>query len=286
MTKVALFFKRWKNYSRHKKLNDDWSLATSLKDITEFGEDEMDDNAPETDIFQVKYLGSTSTTLPKSDEATAEAIKSIITTAKATNKKLPRVNMSVCPNGIECFDKVTGETVLKVSIYKISYCSADAVHSNVFAFVAGTKDDLTDNEPDTLCCHAFICQKRKIAHKLTLTVARSFESAFKQWQESVQRNKYRSQLEQYKNSLNACDASKAVTVESTSSDPIESSDNLKQLLIDFNSEFENSKIDHRELLQNTWVSFDDEPQLNETNNIMPVYVFENNMWERKLICSS
>lgn len=197
--------------------------------------------------------------------------------------------MSVCPNGIECFDKATGETILKVSIYKISYCSADAVHSNVFAFVAGTKDDLVDNEPDTLCCHAFICQKRKVAHKLTLTVARSFESAFKQWQESVQRNKYRNQFEQYKNSLNTCDDEKKMkngeTMDSTSSDSDASSDNLKQLLIDFNSELD-GKIDHRNLLQNTWVSFDDEPQLNEPNNMMPAYVFENNMWERNLICSS
>lgn len=74
-------------------MNDDWSLATSLKDFTEFGEDESDDNGPETDIFQVKYLGSTSTTLPKSDEATAEAIKSIITTAKG-NVSLP-FNLSI-----------------------------------------------------------------------------------------------------------------------------------------------------------------------------------------------
>lgn len=195
--------------------------------------------------------------------------------------------MSVCPNGIECFDKVTGETILKVSIYKISYCSADAVNSNVFAFVAGTKDDLGENEPDSLCCHAFICEKRKIAHKLTLTVARNFESAFKQWQESIQRNKYRGQLEeQYKNSLNACDEMKGTGKEEpTSSESINSSDNLKQLLIDFSTELD-SKIDHSKLLQNTWVSFDDEAQIDDTNNVNPAFMFENNMWERNLICTS
>lgn len=202
--------------------------------------------------------------------------------------------MSVCPKGIESFDAITGETILKVSIYKISYCSADAAHNNVFAFVAGTKDDIGDEEPDALSCHAFICQKRKVAHKLTLTVAKSFERAFKQWQDTVQTKKLhktnkiaqikatkiaqcmRAEVEVYPDQMDA----------STSNDESNgsSSEDIRNLLIDFGSELD-SMVDRRQLLQNNWVSFDDEPQICE-NGSMPGRVYENNMWEKSLICSS
>lgn len=64
------------------ELNDDWSLATSLKDFSENAEDEMDEDSPEFDIFQVKYLGCTPVDLPRSEEATAEAVRKIIASAK------------------------------------------------------------------------------------------------------------------------------------------------------------------------------------------------------------
>lgn len=194
--------------------------------------------------------------------------------------------MSVCPKGIECFDAITGETILKVSIYKISYCSADATHHNVFAFVAGSKDELAPSEPDTLSCHAFVCQKRKIAHKLTLTVARNFECAFKQWQESLQRAKYQNRLEIKNNIQNTTihDVTHADITNECIAEMANTNDNLKILLIDFSSETE-THDDRRELLQNTWVSFDDEPKINESDNKLPAKIYENNMWERNLICS-
>lgn len=69
-------------------MNDDWSLATSLKDFSEYGEYEVDDDTSDFDIFPVKYLGCTLTELPRSEEATADAIKSIIATAKGNKIKL------------------------------------------------------------------------------------------------------------------------------------------------------------------------------------------------------
>lgn len=74
------------------ELNDDWSLATSLKDFSEYGENEMADDTSDFDIFPVKYLGCTQTELPRSEEATAVAIKSIIATAKGS-LKIHRVNI-------------------------------------------------------------------------------------------------------------------------------------------------------------------------------------------------
>lgn len=58
--------------------------------------------------------------------------------------------------------------------FRISYCSADATNSRVFAFIAS-------NSNETIECHAFLCTKRKVAHAVTLTVARAFSMAYEAW---------------------------------------------------------------------------------------------------------
>lgn len=58
---------------------------------------------------------------------------------------------------------------------RISYCSADATHDHVFAFIA-------TNMNETMECHAFLCPKRKMAQTVTLTVARAFNTAYEAWQ--------------------------------------------------------------------------------------------------------
>ena len=46
-------------------------------------------------------------------------------------------------------------TDMRLSISRISYCSADATYDRVFAFIATNKNE-------TLECHAFLCPKRKM----------------------------------------------------------------------------------------------------------------------------
>lgn len=58
---------------------------------------------------------------------------------------------------------------------RISYCSADATHDHVFAFIA-------TNLNETMECHAFLCPKRKMAQTVTLTVAQAFNTAYQVWQ--------------------------------------------------------------------------------------------------------
>ena len=188
------------------------------------------------------------------------------------------------------FDALTGETLLQVSIYKISYCSADAVNSNVFAFV-GT-DDLTKCKTDErLVCYAFLCQKRKIAQKLTLTVAHCFEQAYQLWQDTSQRNKIileRRQRESERQQQQKTNLPHSVAPPdfTTSNDDQQCNDtnDFRSLLIDFSSEItaEICSKDHREFLQTTWVSFDDNntdytgtghPQSNTTNS--------GTLWENK-----
>lgn len=57
-------------------------MATSLKDLSENNSDDLDENLQEPEAFAVKYLGSTIIESARSEEATAEAVKSIISTAK------------------------------------------------------------------------------------------------------------------------------------------------------------------------------------------------------------
>lgn len=62
------------------ELSEEWALATSLKDFSDNPDDALDEIDPET--FPVKYLGSTVIEAARSEEATAEAVKAVIATAK------------------------------------------------------------------------------------------------------------------------------------------------------------------------------------------------------------
>ncbi|KAJ6597364.1 Low density lipoprotein receptor adapter protein 1 [Pseudolycoriella hygida] len=269
LVKMA-FLKIWKNNAKHRKLSEEWALATSLKDLSENHYDLDDETEAET--FALKYLGNTVIESASSKEATADAVKSIISTAKATNRKLQRVNLSISPKGIEMLDSVTSETLMRVSIYKISYCSADAAHANVFAFVGSEDLDTRNSDKESLVCFAFLCPKRKVTHKVTLTVARSFEAAYQIWRESDERKKYKFAPSQNQNP----------SVEQETDDGEE----IRSLLIDFNSDIttEICGKDHRSLLQNTWVSFDDSDTTN--SHFSKSQLHDDALWERQMInCS-
>nr|XP_033202818.1 PTB domain-containing adapter protein ced-6-like isoform X4 [Bombus vancouverensis nearcticus] len=170
---------REKRFQKGKsELCEEWALANSRECVEGSGSagtthDESEDASEAR--FTLKYLGSTLVETPSSEEATAEAIKTVITMAKASGKKLQRVSLAVSLKGIRMTDLATEEDQLQVSIYRISYCSADAAHDHVFAFIA-------TNLNETMECHAFLCPKRKMAQTVTLTVAQAFNTAYEAWQ--------------------------------------------------------------------------------------------------------
>lgn len=210
----------------------------------------------------------------------------------ASNKKLQRLKLSICPRGIETFDAITGETLHRISIYKISYCSADAAHSNVFAFIAGTPassihDYVGTNDTDELTCYAFICAKRKIAHSLTITVAKNFERAYEVWKNTEQRSK-----NEHKCELGRLNGQTLQIKSNHHSDELNcnQNDGRKNLLIDFNSDgacdTQANTERQRQIFQTNWVSFDDEPLMNGNSNSnddddgdMQPKVFANNLWD-------
>ncbi|XP_054026998.1 low density lipoprotein receptor adapter protein 1 [Dryobates pubescens] len=147
---------------RHKKLPENWTdtRETLLEGM----------------LFSLKYMGMTLVEQPKGEELSAAAVKRIVATAKASGKKLQKVTLKVSPRGIVLNDSRTKELIENVSIYRISYCTADKNHDKVFAYIAQSQLS------EALECHAFLCAKRKMAQAVTLTVAQAFKVAFELWQ--------------------------------------------------------------------------------------------------------
>lgn len=83
----------------------------------------------------------------------------------------------VKPSGLKTQDVSSGETLQDVSIYRISYCSADATFDRVVAFIATNKNE-------TMECHAFLTSKKKMAQAAALTISQAFTIAFENWQKS------------------------------------------------------------------------------------------------------
>ncbi|NXK66473.1 ARH protein, partial [Sylvietta virens] len=147
---------------RHKKLPENWTdtRETLLEGM----------------LFSLKYLGMTLVEQPKGEELSAAAVKRIVATAKANGKKLQKVTLKVSPRGIVLRDSRSNELIENISIYRISYCTADKAHDKVFAYIAQNQLN------ESLECHAFLCSKRKMAQAVTLTVAQAFKIAFEFWQ--------------------------------------------------------------------------------------------------------
>ncbi|XP_036003494.1 low density lipoprotein receptor adapter protein 1-like [Fundulus heteroclitus] len=127
-------------------------------------------------VFNVKYLGMTLVGQPKGEDMASAAIRRIVATARASAKKFRKVTLTVSPKGIIISDTETADLIENVSIYRISYCTADKTQDKVFAYISQSQFN------ETLECHAFLCQKRKIAQAVTLTVAQAFKVALDLWE--------------------------------------------------------------------------------------------------------
>ncbi|XP_036301566.1 low density lipoprotein receptor adapter protein 1 isoform X1 [Pipistrellus kuhlii] len=166
----------WGGGGRHRKLPENWTdtRETLLEGM----------------LFTLKYLGMTLVEQPKGEEMSAAAVKRIVATAKASGKKLQKVTLKVSPRGIILTDGITNQLIENVSIYRISYCTADKMHGKVFAYIAQSQHN------ENLECHAFLCTKRKMAQAVTLTVAQAFKVAFEFWQVSKEEKEKREKASQ------------------------------------------------------------------------------------------
>ncbi|CAH0720441.1 unnamed protein product, partial [Brenthis ino] len=169
---TMLLRKMWKNHSKHKKLCEEWALAECE------GEGWWREAREGRGSCEVRYAGTAPVERAASAPATALAVRSALHTAKAMNKKLQRVNLDISAKGILVSDAESQENVFSVSIYEISYCSADAANARVFAVVEGRNV----NGDETHLAHVFVCSRRKQARALALSLAHSFNDAYQAWQ--------------------------------------------------------------------------------------------------------
>ncbi|XP_052743342.1 low density lipoprotein receptor adapter protein 1-like [Bicyclus anynana] len=169
---TTLLRKMWKNHSKHKKLCEEWALAECE------GEGWWREAKEGRGCTEVRYAGAAPVERAASAPATALAVRSALHTAKTLNKKLQRVNLDISAKGILVNDAETQENVLSVSIYRISYCSADAANARVFAVVEGKSLSGEENH----VVHVFVCARRKQARALALSLAHAFNDAYQTWQ--------------------------------------------------------------------------------------------------------
>ncbi|XP_047535555.1 low density lipoprotein receptor adapter protein 1-like isoform X1 [Vanessa atalanta] len=169
---TTLLRKMWRNHSKHKKLCEEWALAECE------GEGWWREARDGRGNSEVRYAGMAPVERAASAPATALAVRSALHTAKTVNKKLQRVNLDISSKGILVTDADSQENVLSVSIYRISYCSADAANARVFAVVEGK----CVGGDDSHVVHVFVCARRRQARALALSLAHAFNDAYQAWQ--------------------------------------------------------------------------------------------------------
>ncbi|XP_030850636.1 low density lipoprotein receptor adapter protein 1-B isoform X2 [Strongylocentrotus purpuratus] len=149
---------------KHRKFQDDWEKSHEpvVEGVT----------------FFVKYLGVEIVNLPNDETHTSEAIKKIIHRAKYGSGKVRKVALTVTPTSLKPTDLETNEELEEIVIHRISYCTADKNNDKIFGFIS------CHFRTEVLECHAYLCQKRKVAEALALTVAQAFNLAFDVWKKS------------------------------------------------------------------------------------------------------
>ncbi|XP_048057200.1 low density lipoprotein receptor adapter protein 1a isoform X1 [Megalobrama amblycephala] len=179
---------------KHQKLPENWTdtRETLLEGMT----------------FNLRHLGMTLVDQPKGEEISAAAVKRIVATAKASGKKLPKVALKVSPQGIILCDSVSNQLIENISIYRISYCTADKMHDKVFAFISQNQQN------ETLECHAFLCAKRKMAQAVSLTVAQAFRVAFEFWEVAKEEREHRVKWDSAGETSNSSQSERSVSLTS------------------------------------------------------------------------
>lgn len=196
------------------------------------------------------------------------------TFSAAKSNKLTRINLTVSPKGIEIIERASGETLQQISIYRISYCSADATHNNVFAFICSAPSpssaDSSEGEASgdefpsaatdgPLTCHVFLCSKRKMAQSISLTVAKSFERAFEIWKSISHRRLIRATRQTTTPRFNSSPSPRPDVIEGGVEEEAEEDEQqVMNLLIDLNADLTDIR---KSYLQNTWVSFEETEHL-------------------------
>lgn len=140
--------------------------------------------------FKVKYLGSQYARGLWGIKHTRRPVDNLVSAAKnlPPNKILPFCNLTVSLDGVR-METVTSKhsSVINFTIDTISYGVQDLVYTRVFAMIVVKENyNLKDENPFEV--HAFVCDSRAMARKLTFALAASFQDYSKRVKEAEEQN--------------------------------------------------------------------------------------------------
>lgn len=136
--------------------------------------------------FKVKYLGSQFARGLWGIKHTRRPVDHLVSAAKSLppNKILPFCNLTVSLDGVR-METITSKhnAVTNFTIDTISYGVQDLVYTRVFAMIVVKENyNLKDENPFEV--HAFVCDSRAMARKLTFALAASFQDYSKRVKEA------------------------------------------------------------------------------------------------------
>ncbi|XP_055323097.1 uncharacterized protein LOC129578460 isoform X3 [Sitodiplosis mosellana] len=102
-----------------------------------------------------------------------------------TNKALPLCDLTVSRDGVFITTGCNTTKKWNYTIDSISYGVQDLVYTRVFAMIV-VKDNFNIKDPNPFEVHAFVCDSRALARKLTYALAASFQEYSKRVKEIEQ----------------------------------------------------------------------------------------------------
>uniref|UniRef100_A0A182PHH4 PID domain-containing protein n=1 Tax=Anopheles epiroticus TaxID=199890 RepID=A0A182PHH4_9DIPT len=140
--------------------------------------------------FKVKYLGSQPATGLWGIKHTRLPVDHLVSVAKnlPPNRILPFCNLTVSLDGVK-IESITSKltSVSNFTIDTISYGVQDLVYTRVFAMIV-VKENYNLKEKNPFDVHAFVCDSRAMARKLTFALAASFQDYSKRVKEAEEKN--------------------------------------------------------------------------------------------------
>lgn len=151
------------------------SSEMPAKQLTEGAPTNKEDDLPQS--FQVKYLGQRDARGLWGIKHTRRPVDDMVAAAKnlKAGTVLPMVKLLVSKEGVSIVQlQKKAEDVLKFHpIDTVSYGVQDLVYTRVFSMIIVREiGDLKDQHPFE--CHAFVCESRNSARKLTYALASAF----------------------------------------------------------------------------------------------------------------
>ncbi|XP_076437333.1 uncharacterized protein LOC143276609 isoform X2 [Babylonia areolata] len=129
--------------------------------------------------YNVKFLGECAVEQPKGTGVVKDAIRKMKFNRhlkRAEGQKPPKVQLTVCVDGVAIQDPKSKATLHEYPLHRISYCADDKSDKQMFTFIAKAA---TTNDH---YCYVFKCSE-KSAQEITLTVGQAFDLAYKRFLE-------------------------------------------------------------------------------------------------------